>query len=110
MLIEHAMAGNLAKPARELLRLAQAAEVFPGREECFLGDVFGSVQVAAGGVDQATDQPLIAANDLTEGLAIALATGRHQINIRLSDPLLNCDCSHGSPRRFTCNQGDVSSR
>lgn len=64
-------ASDLAEPAGEFGGIAQAGEAFPSRDEGFLGDVFGTMEVAAGGVDEARDHRLIAADDLAEGLAVA---------------------------------------
>src|SRR5581483_4267362 len=60
------IAGNAAKPGAQFLRLAQAGQLFPGREKCLLGQVFALAQAPRSAVGNGAYQSLIAGYDPAE--------------------------------------------
>ena len=64
------IAGDAAEPRTEPAALVQVAQVLPGGEERFLGQVFAAAAAAGGAVGEGTDQRLVAGDDPAKGLGI----------------------------------------
>ena len=57
--VDEAVACDLAEPGGEFGGVAEGVEGFPCGEEGFLCEVFGAVEVSAGGVGEAGDEGLL---------------------------------------------------
>jgi hypothetical protein len=86
-----------AEPTPQLGRLAQFRELFPGRNERLLSEVFALAHAARCGIGKRTDQRLVPFNDLAEGIVVPLETFSHQFGIVLSGRLHVFECYHIRP-------------
>src|ERR1035438_9053923 len=82
--------GDAAQPGPELPRLPQRLQMCPGGDEGFLGDVLALGQVASRAVSDRGDERLVASDNLSEGLAVAVQASVHQGKVTA------CFCPHGS--------------
>ena len=75
------IAGDAAKPGAQFARLAQFGKLFPGGDECFLGQVLALTETAGGAVRERADERLIPAHDLPEGFAVSREALGHELGI-----------------------------
>ncbi len=74
--VVRAVPGHLPQPGEQTVRVAEAPEVAPGREEDLLRDVAGELGVAHDGERDRADDRACAVDEVAERIAVAARGGR----------------------------------
>src|SRR5271170_4241877 len=88
------VADNAAQPGAKFLRFAQEPEMFPGRDERFLGHVLALPDIANPAVSQRANQYLVARYNPVERLPVAAQRKRHQFRIAVVFHCRHCFVCH----------------
>jgi hypothetical protein len=71
LIVSHLVTHDAAKPRPEGRRILELAEMTPGRDEGFLGQLLATMKIAAGGVSHRASKPLVQGDQLFESTLIA---------------------------------------